>query len=246
VFLHLSYKWQQGKVYALIGPPQQGKATLLKLIGQVEMPCNSKGFVFIPPHLQILHMGREPSYLAGSLLANILCNMTLAEVGGIERVQAICKDCGFSEQLLKHLNVQESPSRNNTKTERQFDAANMVLGNKLMHSLSNTQCARLNLVRALTINTELIVMHMPLVHFTDAEANVEIQLFRKHCAERGLHMPVEDRKFRRPRTVFFTHSGNSDQADEVFEVTQTHGITRTNRNAAGEFSKPICISVEGF
>merc|ERR1712174_121356 len=90
------------------------------------------------------------------------------------RVLKICHMCGFSDRTMKLL--QESGEAH----ERAKAMHNEMLGTDISFSKQNAfnlqEClpacsdvARLNLARALVINPEVLVMHMPCISFTDVE-----------------------------------------------------------------------------
>merc|ERR1712083_443140 len=51
---NVSCEFEQGSVYAFVGPPRQGKSTFMKLLGQAMLADSSDGKIFVPPHLRIL------------------------------------------------------------------------------------------------------------------------------------------------------------------------------------------------
>lgn len=73
---------------------------------------------------------------------------------------------------------------------------------------SQTDIARLNLARALIVNPELLIMHMPMNTFTDGEADELMALLKEHVQERGVGFPTSG-NLRRPRTVFISASSNA-------------------------------------
>lgn len=60
---------EQGKLVALLGEQDSGKATLLRLLGHTLFPI--EGHVFVPPHLRILHVSRDPVLVKGSPWRNL-------------------------------------------------------------------------------------------------------------------------------------------------------------------------------
>jgi len=92
--------------------------------------------------------------------------------------------------------------------------------------LSMTDYALLNLARALIMNPECLVMHMPLQAFGATEGLRLMSVLHKHVKDRGLDFPADSQKNRRIRTVFVSinHGDLCCEADNVFEVSSAHGL----------------------
>jgi len=229
VLFGISLNFEQGKLYAFVGPPHEGKATLLKLLGQVLLPQENGGHIFVPPHLRILHVSQQSTILATSLLKNITLDQDVKKLGGPDRIRRICKDLGFSPGLLKTLNdnlgvPDESPL--SVSTEVQV----IQEGDKPEQSpwtacLSDTDHSRLTLARVFVMNPEFVVFHKPVLMFNEHEAEKMLKAVRAHVEERGLELEQRGRRFRRPRTVFFTSSTLAGvmTADRVYRVC-TEGV----------------------
>merc|ERR1719329_708099 len=212
----VSMKFPQGKFYTFIGPSHQGKATLLKLIGQVLVPQLNSGTIHVPPNLRVLHVSRDTYVLNEPLLVNLIFNTDIAKLGGFVRVRKICERCGFSKHMLETLDAQEPKPRSSAANFAQLESGqasvwheesgespDMTLRNERWAiRLSHADHARLNIARALVLNPECLVMHKPVIAFSDEEARHIMALIRMHVDERGLELSAEDRHFRRPRTVF--------------------------------------------
>lgn len=215
----VSRDFGQGRLYAFVGPEHQGKATLLRILGGVLLP--EDGDVFVPVHLRVLHVGREGLFLNETFLSNLIFNWQLEALGGFDRVRRICSRCGFSAAVLRLLDDTAKEAETNGK-----DPAKEAAKDAWAKRFTSTDFARLNLARALVMNPECLVMHMPLITFSDEQAKKTLELLRAHIDERGLELPEEGKKFRRPRTVFFSSSAldRCTLADEVFEVSRGHGL----------------------
>lgn len=209
--LHYSYEskrvlegvtatFPQGGIYAFSGLSHHGKATLLKLLGQVLLP-EENDMIFIPPHLRVLHISQSQCLINDTFLQNVLLYASPEQVQGIDRVRTICRRVGLKAELLSHLET-ETPLR------------------EWQHLLSYTDFARLNLARAFVMNPECLVIHKPDMCFDVDEVMDILMLIRCHSRERGLELPPETRRYRRPRTVFFTCTTAEalDMADGIFEV----------------------------
>jgi energy-coupling factor transporter ATP-binding protein EcfA2 len=236
VLLGININFDQGKMYAFIGPPHEGKATLLRLLGQVLLPQDGGGSIFVPPHLRVLHVATQSTVLAHSLLRNIVLDQDLKKVGGPERILRICRLLGFSpflmKTLLENLGVDDQPLEVTTETPIAdvYNGANpAVVAEKREPSwtacLSDTDHARLTLARVFVMNPECVVYHKPVLMFNEVEAEHMLKAIRTHTEERGVDLPVRGRRFRRPRTVFFTSStiAGIRTADQVYKVS-TEGI----------------------
>jgi len=160
------------------------------------------------------------------------------KLGGPERIRRICKDLCFSPSLLKTLNenlgVAESPQMTTYTRDIQC-VANVddgptlpMISDPAMEEteapwtacLSDTDHARLTLARVFIMNPEMVVIHKPVSMFNEHEAEKMLENVRAHVVHRGLDLPEMGRKFRRPRTVFFTSSTLAGvmTADKVFRV----------------------------
>lgn len=222
----VSVTFAQGRFYALIGPPRQGKATLLKLLGQVLVLGAECGFVLVPPHLRVLHVSRETCILDEGLFTNVVFNNDVAKQGGFERVRTICERCGFSERMMVLL------EQRGEEPEEHDDVKS--LKSKWASQLSLTDLARLNLARALFMNPECLVMHMPAISFGDEEAKTIMSLIRAHVDGRGLELSVSEQKLRRPRTVFCSSSvaGRCADADIIYKLNYGR-LREIDKNSAG-------------
>jgi hypothetical protein len=196
-----------------VGPPHEGKGSILKLIGQVCLPPEGlPGSIFVPPHLRILHMHKDLLFLPGSLLKNIIMNQKLSQVGGLDRVKRICRMLNFEAQLMKYLSSDEDDM------DWRF-------------YLTDTSATRLCLARAFIMNPEVLLIHKPTNAVNASECELFIDMLRRHVEEKGLELPADERRIRRPRTVFFTtaESGWVDGADRCYEVSEKNGITELER-----------------
>jgi len=226
ILRNVNASFPQGRLYAFVGPPHQGKSTLLKLMGGVLLPNEtSNGSIFVPPHLRVLHLSQDTFFLGTTLLKNLVFNTSMEKVGGLERIRKICELLNFPPSLLAHLQDAQEPSQMTARSEvfRQW-----------VSSLSYTDFARINLARAFIMNPECLVLHKPALAFDDSEARAIIKLLRLHVDERGLDLPEEKRHFRRNRTVFFTAASMDaiEHADMIYEVSTKHGTLPISKEQA--------------
>jgi len=222
----VSRRFQQGKLYAFVGPHHEGKETMLKLLGQVYVP-SADGCIMVPPHLRILHISQQGCILNASFVTNVVLNQDVDKLGGIKRLKNICERCRFSKGVLRLLDEgRESLSASVVNEEPNEEGTVDHLKARWAVKLSQTDYVRLNLVRAFAMNPECLVMHQPLGPFSDEEAKVVFNLLRAHVDERGIELPEGERKLRRPRTVFFSSCarGRCMNADYVYRVSMTEGL----------------------
>lgn len=206
----ITLSFAQGRLYAFVGPPHEGKATLLRLFGHVLLPKDNSGDIFVPPHLRILHVSAGSQVLfANNLLENIVLYGDLESLGGKERVIEICRRLGFSPYLMRELHL---------ATDAPYDSRQTMLWTA---HLSDSDFARLTMARGLVRNPECLVMHKPCEHFNDAESKRVARMLRNHVNERGLELSLQGRKYRRPRTVFMSSSSLSaiSESDQVYRIS---------------------------
>lgn len=220
VIYNFNASFEQGKLYAFVGKPREGKATLLQLIGLAICPMDGYGEIFVPPHLRILHVARDVELMHCSLLDNILLGISLEQAGGIERVRAICRRVGFTEKQVANIRIDTLTGHEDSKRHNEIIAWKALF--------SETDYARLNLARIFVANPEMLVVHKPTAHFDDNDRLSMMQLLKEHVEHKGLELPDKDRRFRRPRTVFFSteYASNAALADQAFEVSLRHGLTK--------------------
>lgn len=233
VLEHVNIKFDQGKLYAFVGPPREGKATFLKLLGCDLYPQGDSGDIFIPPHLRVLHCSRTNSILRkASFLDNILMGSSLQDVGGIARVKSICKRLGFPERMLDKISEDEAGDKPTGRCRYREHTRSSSWSQRL----SNTDYSRLNLARVFCENPEILVMHKPAADFDDRERCKIIHLLREHVDEKGLDLPPESKRTRRPRTLFFTSSTilGIQTADCVFKVSLKDGIHPIPKENVGD------------
>merc|ERR1719409_807515 len=99
---------------AVIGQHDAGKKTLLETMSDLILP--SSGSVFIPSHLRVLHVSREPMFLRMSLTHNLTLGLPNQHRVDIERVYEILELLGLDdlkcmvESEMKLRVPQESPN----------------------------------------------------------------------------------------------------------------------------------------
>jgi len=243
ILSNVNASFPQGKMYAFVGPPHQGKSTLMKLMGQVLLPNEkTNGNIFVPPHLRLLHLSQETFLLSDTLLKNIVFKASMEKVGGLERVRDICKILRFPPGMMEHLKDEEEP---------ESMAGKSTIFRSWMSTLSYTDLARVNLARAFIMNPECLILHKPSLAFDDSEAPLMVQLLRQHVDEKGLCLPERARGKRRRRTVFFTTASMDavDLADVIYKVTEKDGAVPVSKAEAqlalGNLTQMNILRAEG-
>jgi len=230
----ISATFDQGMMYAIVGPSHEGKSVFLKLLGQVLLPDpNDSGYIFVPPHMRVLHLSQETFVMSMSLVKNIIFNTDLAKVGGIPRITRICKLLNFSDYILSELKEETGGNSHESDAQQEW-----------MSKLTHTDFARLNLARAFVMNPELLVLHKPHLSFDDWEKRVIFELLREHVDRKGLELSDENQN-RRRRTVFFTsasrlHAKGLEHADGIYEVSAANGLRNITKevNLASPLNPP--------
>jgi len=219
----------QGRLVAVVGPHGSGKSTLLKLLGQCMFP--TRGSIFIPNHLRILHVTQEPLLLEMPPLQNLLFGGPNDSENTPQRVRAILERLEmqflskFVEKDLQHWERSFSNGRNAPgNTDHDVDSLDEI-GHD--HSrlpwytkLTHTEMVKIHLARALIMNPEVIVFHRLFSHFATEKAKSYLSALKEHIDNRGLMLPRNTRHRRRPRTAFFVPENVSEAkfADVVWQV----------------------------
>mmetsp|Transcript_3043 Transcript_3043/g.4874 ORF Transcript_3043/g.4874 Transcript_3043/m.4874 type:complete len:623 (+) Transcript_3043:2-1870(+) len=235
IMTRINLIFDQGKLYAFVGPPHEGKSTLMKLLGQVLLPPEGGGYIFFPPHLRVLHVVQQFTALSGTLLQNITLHHDTNWAGGIDRVRKICAKLGFAPELLRLIDppaptgalagVGPAPPPSACDEEEIPWVAR----------LSDTDRSRLTLARVFVMNPEAVVFHKPANAFNQHEGQKIIKCIREFVDERGMELPLHGKVWRRPRTVFFTSSSlyGVNHADTVYRVC-SEGIWPIDRGNVDE------------
>lgn len=210
----------QGGFYALVGPPSQGKGTVLKLCGEVLIPYHpgfdrncegGGGDLVIPQHLRALHVCAEPSYLEGSLFFNLTfgCGKKTTD-NRMERVLNICKRLKMADYIIESVKNEEV---------HEFEWGQL---------LSSTDSALINVARALITNPEILCIHKPALYLNNEMAKTMYGSLRDHVSSRGLEQDPAEFYHRRPRTCITTSRRAEGPillvSDAVYYVTQREGV----------------------
>eukprot|EP00747_Dinoflagellata_sp_TGD_P063307 gnl/TRDRNA2_/TRDRNA2_153391_c1_seq3.p1 gnl/TRDRNA2_/TRDRNA2_153391_c1~~gnl/TRDRNA2_/TRDRNA2_153391_c1_seq3.p1 ORF type:complete len:230 (-),score=37.03 gnl/TRDRNA2_/TRDRNA2_153391_c1_seq3:68-718(-) len=205
---------EQGELAALVGKPECGKSTLLKMLGGVILP--KPGGFFIPAHLRVLHISTDNFFFPGSLFDNLTFGVATGDPDGhIGRVEVICKKLGFTPKVLAY--VQEGPDGKQISWDE---------------ILSTTQKALCMLARALIANPELLVAHKPTLCFDETRTRKVLRVLKEFVRSKGVAQDTSTRHHRRPRTCVFTTSKllGVELADKAFQVDDESGMCEIDKD----------------
>eukprot|EP00929_Paragymnodinium_shiwhaense_P013800 TRINITY_DN121651_c0_g1_i1.p1 TRINITY_DN121651_c0_g1~~TRINITY_DN121651_c0_g1_i1.p1 ORF type:complete len:958 (-),score=133.84 TRINITY_DN121651_c0_g1_i1:8-2881(-) len=215
----LSLKVQQGEAVAILGHHMSGRASIMRLIGQKQIP--TEGDVFVPTHLRVVHVSMDPVMLTltpfDDLTFGILqrkdidrrrISWILARLG-LDKMLALCKD-----ELVV---TDEGFPTEGTDREKKKDT-----DTAWQKQLTSTEQSLLHIARALIANPEVLVMQRPLHRFSGEMSQRVRDMLLAHVADRGLHLPPGERDKRRPRTLVYSCDSREEckAADIVYKMCQ--------------------------
>eukprot|EP00747_Dinoflagellata_sp_TGD_P089395 gnl/TRDRNA2_/TRDRNA2_164306_c0_seq1.p1 gnl/TRDRNA2_/TRDRNA2_164306_c0~~gnl/TRDRNA2_/TRDRNA2_164306_c0_seq1.p1 ORF type:complete len:294 (-),score=44.63 gnl/TRDRNA2_/TRDRNA2_164306_c0_seq1:30-818(-) len=199
---------EQGQLVAILGKPEGGKSTLLKLLGGVVLP--KPGGFFLPAHLRVLHVSTDAYFFAGSLYENLTFGVAGEDPdGSMQRVLEVCRKLGVYEKVLHY--VQEGPSGEHRSW---------------LDILSQTQKSMCMIARAVIANPEMMCVHKPTLSCDEVATTRVMSVFREFVELKGVSQDASTRHQRRPRTCIITSSKafGVDVADVVYYVSSEAGI----------------------
>eukprot|EP00930_Biecheleria_cincta_P042802 TRINITY_DN29452_c0_g1_i1.p1 TRINITY_DN29452_c0_g1~~TRINITY_DN29452_c0_g1_i1.p1 ORF type:complete len:510 (-),score=73.91 TRINITY_DN29452_c0_g1_i1:31-1560(-) len=222
-----SFMLPQGGFYSFVGPPSEGKGTILKLLGEVLIPClpeirasrtaiDGAGDFVVPSHLRALHVGKDPMFMEGTLLLNLTIGCT--ESVPKERILSICRKLQVAEQVLQAV-------------------ADGSLEYQWNQVLSSTEAALLHIARALIAGPELLYIHKPTLYLNPEMTDMVTGVLREFVDHRGIDENPAEFYLRRPRTCIVSASmtkyasmaaGKGLQTDAVYMVCADRGAVRVS------------------
>jgi ABC-type multidrug transport system fused ATPase/permease subunit len=110
VFSQVNLAVPQGTMVAIAGDTCAGKKTLLELLSDIIMP--TRGVVYVPSHLRVLHVSREPMFLKMSLLHNLTFGMPDRQQVDMDRVHYVLKLMNLSH--MSHMLDEDGDSDGST------------------------------------------------------------------------------------------------------------------------------------
>jgi ABC-type branched-subunit amino acid transport system ATPase component len=225
--LRVSNSLPQGGFYALVGPPSEGKGTLLKLLsGVILRPLSEadahhhmEGDVVIPTHLRVLNIVSTPCFMDTTLLKNLVWGThDCTQDADLKRVVDICRSLGVSEPTIQIVEQD--------KTVCNWGA-----------TLSGTEASLLHIARGLIANPEVLCMHKPTLYLQADLGEVVYGLLNTFVKERGLKQDLTMYQYRRPRTCIVTARSTAiaEVVDAAFHVSKDHGMQMLVRSSGGEW-----------
>jgi len=209
----------QGALYTFIGPPSQGKGTILKLFGEVLLPfiegyehniARGSGDVLVPPHLTVLHVSKDPLFIHDTLYKNLIFGCARHSGNDdMDRVLGICRRLGLPKHILETIETNTAPVA-------------------WLNVLSSTEASLLHVARALIANPEILIIHKPTLFLNTELSDTMYTLLKEFVEHRGLFKDPKEFYVRRPRTCLVTArriAGTGAQvADAVFQMSQDFGL----------------------
>ena len=223
-FQGLNLEVEQGTLNAIVGPPSQGKATMLRLLcGQVfpmmadapppsadpDAPPPVLSQLFTPPHLRIVQIQENPMIMGPeeSIFDNLIFGFkkspSLDLVALEKRALKVMAALGFSTELM-----------GDKFKEHNFIG---VGGSKLTRSDRQL----ISIGRALIMNPEMLIVHKPTALLDEKGTEKVLEAFQEYCSNRGFLMdPDEALIKRRKRTIVYTAKNESAaaMAQSIFEA----------------------------
>eukprot|EP00928_Gymnodinium_smaydae_P036970 TRINITY_DN25742_c0_g5_i2.p1 TRINITY_DN25742_c0_g5~~TRINITY_DN25742_c0_g5_i2.p1 ORF type:complete len:958 (+),score=133.43 TRINITY_DN25742_c0_g5_i2:84-2957(+) len=222
---HCSAIFPQGGFYALVGPPSQGKGTILKLLGESLIPSlpgyqrasTGGGYLVVPPHLRVLHVSKTPTFIQDTLLSNLRLGVANGtDDGRLERVLDICRFLRMPEALIQVIEADK-------------------LNVSWAQVLSGTESALLHIARALIANPEMLCFHKPELYLNTELTRTTYGAMNEFVQQRGMIQDKAKFYMRRPRTCIVTcrrvGSDASKLVDAVYYVSERVGIIKVPDSA---------------
>jgi len=232
---------EQGRMIAIIGPHASGKRLFLETMSDMLLPA--AGSIFVPSHLRLLHVSRNPMFLRMSLTHNLSLGLPSHTKVNIARVKTIMRMLDL-EDLIPVVDAEMRIASPRLSTDNEMavdvgDAHEMADQNPKvlawLDPLSHSTRAKLHIARALIDNPNVMVLQRPLHHFNEDVGNQILHVIRLHVESRGLGYPEDSVHSRRPRTVFFVpdSAAQATQADTIWQIDRkTHSVFETQKGPA--------------
>jgi len=203
LFSCLELEVGQGSLVAIVGPHGDGKSTFLKVIAGILQP--NAGSIFVPPHLRLLYVTKDPILVEGSLWDNLT-------FGGTERPERVREVLRLMKlpRLLTVLDAELAALEDGVE----LDTTNW------RRQLSGTETAMISIARAFVANPNVLMIQKPTAHFNEEMGALVMQMINSFVKDCGVAMDGP-RYLRRPRTCIYTSDFSEwtqNWADEVWEV----------------------------
>jgi len=189
---------KQGSIVALVGPPGQGKTTVLRLLAGILGNQGKHSGASVPSHLRVLHVPVTPLFVYGTLYENLVYGIRQRpDDARLERVKEVCRLLRVDQKIIDLLESEEESK----------------LCLKWGEIFSRSQVILLNLARALVFNPEMLCLQMPLCNLQPNLLKNTVKILRDFVRKRGIACDPNTFHLRRPRTCFFT---SHDEAGTLY------------------------------
>jgi len=225
VLKNLSLSLPQGKLFGVTGPHNSGKSTFVQLLAGNLLP--SGGDVFVPSHLQVLHVTREPMFLHASILDNLIMGLPLGTAPDMHRVRKVlmCMQLPVALEMVEKELVSKKDAyelgsaRVSARSFAEDELKLMESGEPSWElSFSHSQKVKLHVARALIADPEVMLLDRTLQSLDQHAALDILNILQSHVTDKGFLQPEHSKASRRPRTVFFSTGVGLDKADCLLEV----------------------------
>jgi len=234
----VNFSVPQGSIVAILRGAKHGsgRQTFLRLIAHELFP--TKGKVFIPTHLRILHVTQESLILNMGLLDNLNFGVG-SRFEGLTRVKEILKLLSIPQKLIDQVHRDlgndeeisigigsddDTEAQSNCCGATAEETADGEPDTAWMSNISYTERAKIHLARAFIMNPEVLILQRPLLHYSGTAQDNICKLIREHVSNRGYGLDPATKSMRRPRTVFVSVESGEDakeiNADMTWEMEE--------------------------
>jgi ABC-type multidrug transport system fused ATPase/permease subunit len=246
VLRDVSMSIPQGQMVAVAGPHNSGKNTFMQLLAGTLLPTS--GSIFVPSHLRVIHISRDPIFLHASMLHNLALGLPDPNTINKKRAFAILQMLGLQEAVASL--KAESVSSEDGSDAGSIDTAHTFMEDELKfmdatqtsweRTLNLSFKVKLHIARALIADPEVMILDRSLQALNEQSAAQILDVLHQHVQERGLCKPPEGQSNRRPRTVFFSTEVASQVAvaDCVLGMDPaSKSVSMTTKSAPGLLSR---------
>lgn len=197
----VNFELNYGEVHALLGENGAGKSTLIKIIAGIYRP--DEGTIFVKGEKCNIYNVNTSQALGISVIHQELClvpNMTVSEniFLGRELLHGKANFVDFNEQNIKAQEILDSMELNIKATDK-------------IVTLSVAQQQMVEIAKALSVDSEIIVMDEPTSSLSDKEVDM-------------LFKTVETLRSRNISIVYISH-----RLDELFKITDRITVIRDGK-----------------
>jgi len=238
IFNNINLSIPQGQMIAVIGPHNSGKSTFVQLLSDIIHPTS--GSIFVPSHLQVLHVAREPMFLHASILHNLSLGLADPSQIDLKRARKILNALGLQdvvEMIDKDLKLEGDHHDENAAEQFMEDELKLMASTETSweRSLTQSRKVKLHVARALIADPDVMILDRALQSLHEDAALEVLQVLKQHVQEKGLFLSDEEQAeqetaTRRPRTVFFSTAVCLHMADSILQIDpEKKSISMTDR-----------------